>query len=139
MPSPPDEAAPLLDDGAYPVTRLYPGRVTTLARFRRLCAEWDRVIAREGRFVIISFGDHPAGEPAEVARERALFFKRNRDVFRERCAVIVNVEPDAGERALRLAEIDKVTRALGFRLAVVASEAEALDLARLHLATPGPA
>ena len=124
----------LLDDSAYPIARLYPAAVTTLARFERLCAEWARMVARDERFAVISFGDHPEDEPRAVAHERALFFKRNREVFRDRCAVIVNVEPDPDARAARREEIDTVTKALGFRLAVVATEAEAVDVARRHLA-----
>ena len=123
----------LLDDSAYPIARLYPGRITTLARFQRLSAGWDRLVARLGPFVIISYGDHPEDEPREVAHARALFFKRNRDVFRERCAMIVNVEPDPDERLARVSEAEKAARALGFRLTVVASEADALAIARRHL------
>lgn len=133
MDDPSDEAVTLLDDSAFPIARLYPGRVTTLARFRRLSAEWARMVARDGPFAIISFGDHPDDEPREVAHERALFFKRNRDVFRDRCAVIVNVEPDPDERLAREREAAKVVQALGFRLAVVASEGEALSLAHARL------
>ena len=124
-----DEAHLILDDRDHPIVRLYPGRVTNLGLFGRLCTQWDEMLARDGPFIIISFGDHPANEPREVAHERALFFKRSRDVFRQRCTLILNVEPDPRDRALRLTEVQKVTQAVGFRIAVVATEAEALRVA----------
>lgn len=123
----------LLDDRDYPVVRLYPERVTSLTLFAQLCASWDEVVARGSRFAVISFGDHPDDEPREVAHERALFFKRNRDVFRNQVAVIANIEPDAALREERRQEAAKAAAALGFNIAVVPSESDAITVAHRHL------
>jgi hypothetical protein len=123
----------LLDDRDYPVVRLYPERVTSLERFDRLCGSWADVVARGPRFAVISFGDHPDDEPRAVAHERALFFKRNRDVFRDRVAVIVNIEPNAALREEREQEAMKAAAGLGFNIVVVGSEDDAVAIARRHL------
>lgn len=123
----------VLDDRDYPIVRLYPERITDRPHFESLCDRWAAVVARGDRFAVISFGDHPDAEPREIGHERALFFKRNRDVFRDRVAVIVNVEPDVARREERREEAAKVAAALGFSIAVVAAESEAIVIARRHL------
>ena len=120
----------LLDDSAYPIVRLYPERVTTMDRFLHLDRCWHRVVERGNRFALISYGDHPDDEPKEVTRERALFFKQNRLTFQTKVAVIVNVEPDPVLRRERMKEAEKAGASLGFRIAVVPSEAEAITMAR---------
>lgn len=128
-------AEDLLDVSAYPVVRMHPERVGDMAAFDRLVAAWRDMAGRGARFAIISYGDHPDDEAPELTRARAIFFKTNRDLFRERCAVIVNIEPDDRLRALRDAEAEGARRGLGFNIVVVADEATAVRAAEEALSS----
>ena len=119
----------LLDAHGWPLVRIYPERVRDMAGFDALVAGWTAMLARPGRFALISFGDHPEDEEKEVGTARARFFKANRDVFRDRCAVIVGVEADAALRTARDAEAEGARRGLGFNIVLAETEAEAVAIA----------
>lgn len=123
----------LLDASAWPLVRIYPERVRAMAEFEALVASWTAMLVRPGRFALISFGDHPEDEEKAVGSARARFFRANRDVFCDRCAVIVGVEANASVRAARNAEADGARRSLGFNIVLAESEAEALAIASLAL------
>lgn len=97
--------------------------------FQALVQAWEAMLARPGRFAVISVGDHPADEGKDVTSARARFFKANREVFTTRVIVIVGVEPDPALRAERDAEAEGARRGLGFNIRLAATEAEALEIA----------
>jgi len=92
----------------------------------------DSVLGREQRFVLIAArapGGDQDGSPEE-RKQRALFFKRNRERLRRLCAGAVVVEGDRPTPvAIRLAA-QAMGKAFGFSFQFVATEFDAIDRAR---------
>jgi hypothetical protein len=119
-----------IDTSRFPLVFLHAdGAATSSAE-----AGLESILHREQRFVLIT--DHsPADdhdESTEERKQRALFFKRNKDRLRRLCVGAIVIE---GGRPMplpiRLAAV-AMGKALGFDFHFVASDAEAIDRG-LHL------
>lgn len=126
----------IFDASAYPLVELFSGRIHDMAAYRIAENGFLDLFARRGRFVLISHGDHPEDEPAEVTSARARFFRQHRDSFRSHCASIIGVEPDPAQRVISTAKSEGASRGIGIPIQVVASSEEARALAAALLAAP---
>ena len=94
-------------------------------------AQFEAILNRGQHFVLITLHS-PTDDPDETAEERkqrALFFKRNKDRLRRLCAGAIVVEGDRPTPIpIRLAA-QAMGKAFGFNFHFVTNEAEAIDRA----------
>ncbi|SFL88752.1 hypothetical protein SAMN03159423_4205 [Bradyrhizobium sp. NFR13] len=94
--------------------------------------EMDDLIGRKQPFVMI-MASHHHDEAHEDRKARGLWLKRNKATLALLCRAIIAVEPNAVTRVLVEAQSALATKAFGISSAVVASEDEAMRVARERL------
>lgn len=96
------------------------------------CAEMDRLLTSDRRFVLI----YPQRDREEAHSDRVArgqWLKRNKAALAERCLALIVVEPDAARRAEMEAMFPGLVKAFGTPQATRATAAEAESLARFLL------
>lgn len=95
--------------------------------------EMDDLIGRRQPFVMIMAAHHHHEEAHEDRKARGLWLKRNKAALALLCRAIIAVEPNAVTRVLVEAQSALATKAFGINAAVVASDDEAVRVARERL------
>lgn len=90
--------------------------------------EMDALIAQGTPFVALHAGDAHDENHAE-RKARALWFKRNKAALARVCRAVIAVQENALKRAALQVQALPMSQAFGIRMAVVASRAEAENLA----------
>lgn len=119
----------LFDLSAFPLVRLpmlEPGIAGTGERW---AAEFDAVLARGERFVLLSIGPIREDEAHDDRKARALWLKRRRAELGRLCLAHLHVEQDPDRRAMMQDRAAKMGNAFPYPLTVFASEDLALDRA----------
>ena len=119
----------LFDLSAFPLVRLPmpdPGIVGTGERW---AAEFDAVLAKGERFVLLSIGPIPEDESHDDRKARTLWLKRRRAELGRLCLAHLHVEHDPDRRAMIQDRAAKTAGAFPYPLTVFASEDSALDRA----------
>ncbi|OYU88486.1 MAG: hypothetical protein CFE29_19515 [Bradyrhizobiaceae bacterium PARB1] len=95
--------------------------------------EMDDLVGRKQPFVMIMASYHHHEEAHEDRKARGLWLKRNKATLALLCRAIIAVEPNAVTRVLVEAQSALATKAFGIKSAVVASEDEAIRVAKERL------
>lgn len=96
------------------------------------CAEMDRLLTNDRRFVLI----YPQRNREEAHADRVArgqWLKRNKAALAARCLALIVVEPDAARRAEMEAMFPNLVKAFGTPQVTRATAAEAESLARFLL------
>ncbi|WP_238578851.1 hypothetical protein [Inquilinus limosus] len=122
---------PLFDLGAFPLVRLPMPEPGATGYGERWVAEFDMILARETRFVMLSIGPMPEREAHDDRKARTLWLKRRRGDLGRLCLAHLHVEPDPLRRAAMQATVltAKMAAAFPYPLALFADEDSALERA----------
>lgn len=133
MPGPDAAGAvpPLFDLSAFPLVRLPMPEPGAAGYGDRWVAEFDMILARESRFVMLSIGPMPEREAHDDRKARTLWLKRRRGDLGRLCLAHLHVEPDPLRRAAMQATVltAKMAAAFPYPLALFAEEDAALERA----------
>lgn len=119
----------LFDLSAFPLVRLPMPEPGIVGYGERWVAEFDALLAREARFVLLSIGPIPEDEAHDDRKTRALWLKRRRAELGRLCLAHLHVEHDPARRAMMQDRAAKMAGAFPYPLALFASEDAALDRA----------
>jgi len=122
---------PLFDLSAFPLVRLPMPEPGMEGYGDRWVAEFDLILARESRFVMLSIGPMPEREAHDDRKARMLWLKRRRGDLGRLCLAHLHVEPDPLRRAAMQATVltAKMAAAFPYPLALFADEDAALERA----------
>ena len=126
----PDAAMPpLFDLSAFPLVRLPMPEPGIVGYGERWTAEFDAILARGERFVLLSVRPIPEDEAHDDRKARALWLKRRRADLGRLCLAHLHVEHDPDRRAMMEERAAKMAGAFPYALGMFDSEDAALDRA----------
>ncbi|WP_395674890.1 hypothetical protein [Inquilinus sp.] len=128
----PDAAGPLLplfDLASFPLVRLPILAPGVTGYGERWAAEFDAILAREERFVLLSVGPMPEGEAHDDRKARTLWLKRRRGDLGRLCLAHLHVERDPDRRAMMEQGAAKMAGVFPYALGMFDSEDAALGRA----------
>lgn len=122
---------PLFDLSAFPLVRLPMPEPGITDYGERWVAEFDAILARETRFVMLTIGPMPEREAHDDRKARTLWLKRRRADLGRLCLSHLHVEPDPLRRAAMQATVltAKMAAVFPYALALFADEETALERA----------
>lgn len=103
----------IVDTRDFPIVRFAADRVCSMRDMEVLLGAFDQLLAQSRDYVLLALGSHPHDEAQELAKARALFFKRNRDVLSRHCLALLVVEPDGAKRTELARQSEAASRAFG--------------------------
>jgi hypothetical protein len=125
-----EAVTPLFDAADFPIVR-YQAVVSMAGYSARWIAEMEQFLAREETFVLITRGMQEEEAP-EDRKQRALWFKQNKERLGRYCKGMILVKESASLREKLMTRAAKASRAFPFPVEIVANEEAAVALAR-HL------
>ncbi|MFE0755207.1 hypothetical protein ACFW16_14720 [Inquilinus sp. NPDC058860] len=125
----PEAASPLFDLSAFPLVRLPMPEPGIAGTGERWAAEFDAILGRGERFVLLSIGPMPEDEAHEDRKARTLWLKRRRADLGRLCLAHLHVERDPDRRAAMQDRAAKMAGAFPYPLALFDCEDTALDRA----------
>jgi hypothetical protein len=125
----PEVTSPLFDLSAFPLVRLPMPEPGIAGYGERWVAEFDAVLAREERFILLSIGPISEDEAHDDRKARMLWLKRRRAELGRFCLAHLHVERDPDRRAMMQERAEKTAGAFPYALALFADEDAALERA----------
>lgn len=119
----------LFDLSAFPLVRLPMPEPGIEGYGERWAAEFDAILARGERFVLLSVGPMPESEAHDDRRARTLWLKRRRGDLGRLCLAHLHVERDPDRRAMMEERAAKMAGVFPYALGMFGSEDSALDRA----------
>lgn len=120
---------PLFDLAAFPLVRLPMPDPRITGYGERWAAEFDAILAREERFVLLSVGPIPEDEAHDDRKARTLWLKRRRADLGRLCLAHLHVERDPDRRAMMEERAARMAGVFPYALGMFDSEDAALDRA----------
>lgn len=119
----------LFDLSAFPLVRLPLPEPGIVGYGERWAAEFDAILERSERFVLLSIGPMPDHEAQEDRKARTLWLKRRRADLGRFCLAHLHVEHDPERRAAMQERAARMAGAFPYPLALFDREDAALDRA----------